>query len=305
VPRDPSNYGGAKDEEAVQVVVHGCTANAAACAPGTATSATGPDSVATVTATLKLRPLLRAAPAAALTCGGNCEPSSSYNIINTDPGTNGILINAGGNIIPVNGNSLTLQTLPGLPSQNAQIANDSSLSTLASNDTTCSNSSMFQAYFGSTIQQYAAAPTTKSISCTNSSNCRSALNPAYGEGWRSFYFPLGLQLSGNGTLGSASDPITIVTPASIDITGTYDIYGLVFSNSSNMNDLGTGSANIFGAVIACNDHRSTGNGTIQYDPNVFSGVRRATALAVRVNGSWSDNLCSLPAGNPRLPTSGC
>jgi Tfp pilus assembly protein PilX len=304
VPTNPSNYAGAKDEEAVQVTVHGCTATANACAPGTQTSATGPDAVATVTATVKFRPLLRAGPAAALTCGGYCNPGGSYNIINTDPSTNGITINAGSTITLDPGANTA--TIPGLPPANAQIANDSSLAALYNGDTTCSNSSMFQAYFGSTIQQYAAAPSTKSITCTSASECGTAVNAAFADGWRAFYFPSGFSWNNSsGNLGTASDPVTIVTPGSFDINGNITIHGMVFSNSANLNDFGTGTADIIGAVVVCGNQDSNGNGTIQFDPSVLLNNRRSTAVAVRVNGSWSDNLCTLPAGNPRRPGTGC
>lgn len=306
VPTDPSNYAGAKDEEAVQVTAYGCTASANACGPGTTTGAGGPDAVATVTAIVKFRPVLRAGPAAALTCGGYCAPGGSYNVINTDPSTNGITINAG-STITVNGGASTA-TIPGLPPANAQVANDASLAALYTGDPTCSNSSMFQAYFGSTIEQYRDAPSTKRISCTSANTCGSAVNTAYNEGWRSFYFDQGFWLNNSAPfsqLGTLTDPVTIVTPGDFDINGNIVINGMVFSNSANINDFGTGTADIVGAVIVCGNQQSNGNGTIRYDPSVLKNNRRSTALAVPLNGSWSDNLCALPVGNPRRPASGC
>ena len=74
---------------------------------------------------LKLRPLLRAAPSAALTCGTSCAPGGSYNIINTDVASNGYLVDAGTTI--TTGNGVTYQTIPGQPVQNALIAGDQSL----------------------------------------------------------------------------------------------------------------------------------------------------------------------------------
>lgn len=303
-PSDPSNYAGAKDEEAVQVTAYGCTAAAAACAPGTQTASAGPDAVTAITALVKLRPLLRAAPAAALTCGGYCKPGGSYNIVNTDPSTNGITINAGSYIDVVGGASTA--TIPGLPPENAEVANDPSLAALYTGDPTCSNSSMFQTYFGSTIEQYALAPSTKSISCSSANSCGSAVNAAYAEGWRSYYFPDGFWWNNSsGNLGTLSDPVTLVTPGDFDINGNIVIHGMVFSNSANLNDFGTGTADIVGAVIVCGDQKSNGNGTIRYDPSVLKNNLRSTAVAVRVNGSWSDNLCTLPVGNPRRPSTGC
>lgn len=295
---DPSVPGGATDVEAIRVTATGCTDYSSACAPGTATSSTGPDAVATVTAIIKLRPTVRAAPPAALTCGNNCSLSGSFSVTNTDPSTNGILIDAGGT---ASASSSALTTLPGLPSENAVLVSDSSLSALYTADPTCSNSAMFSAYFGSTISAYVAAPSTKSIpNCSTANTCGGLLGTAYNDGWRSFYFPDGMALNNSApfsVLGSASDPVTIVVPGAIDINGTMNIYGLVFSNDATLGDLGTGSSTIHGALVACGSFNSNGNGNITYDGKALLNSRRATALAVRVLGSWTD-ACKLSATNP-------
>ena len=297
---NPSAANCPKDAEAVRVIATGCTATASACVPGTATSASGPDAVAVVTAIVKLRPLLRAAPAAAMTCGGTCNPKGNYKIVNTDPSTNGITINAGGTITV--GSGAITATVPGLPPANAQVESDASLSAIASADTTCSNSGMFQAYFGTTMAEYAAAPSTKTIPSCGPSNCGSLVDAAYADGWRSFYFPDGFsRTSSSGNLGTANDPVTLVTPGAFDINGNITIYGMIFSNSSNVNDFGTGTADIFGAIVVCRNQSSNGSGTVAYDPSVLLGVRRSTALAVKVPGSWTDS-CRLSNTNPPVLT---
>ena len=74
----------------------------------------------------------------------------------------------------------------------------------------------------------------------------------------------------------------------LDINGTWDIYGLVFSNSADINDMGTGSASIHGAQIACAAYKNNGNGTTQYDADALRNARRYTGMMVRVPGSWRD-----------------
>lgn len=273
------------DAEAVKVVSTGCTEQAGACSPATTGDS---DATVSVTAILKLRPLLRAAPAAPLTCGGSCTTSGSYNITNLDVGTSGVLINAGSNI--TNAPGVTTTSIPGQPVANAAIANDASLSTLVASDPTCTNSAMFRAYFGSSIEQYAASPNVKTIpGCTPANTCAILVDAAYSAGWRSFYFPDGFaRNSSGGSLGSVSDPVTMVSGAGFDINGNIDIYGMIFSNSANVNDLGTGTANIHGAMVTCGNYQNNGNGTLIYDPNVLNAARRATGALVRVPGSWTD-----------------
>jgi hypothetical protein len=271
------------DPEAVQITARGCVASEKVCS---STDAANTDGNAVVTTIIKIRPLLRAAPAAPLTCGKSCAIGGSYNLVNSDVETNGVLVNAGEGITTGNGTNLT--TLPGVPSQNALVGNDASLSSLSSNDPTCENSAMFNTYFGSTIEKYRAASTTKQISCNSASDCKNQITTAYNDGWRAFYFDTDVHLSGNGTLGSSADPVTLVTANGLDINGTWDIYGLVFSNSADINDMGTGSASIHGAQIACASYKNNGNGTTQYDADALKNARRYTGSMVRVPGSWRD-----------------
>jgi hypothetical protein len=271
------------DPEAVQITARGCVASEKVCS---STDAANTDGNAVVTTIIKIRPLLRAAPAAPLTCGKSCAIGGSYNLVNSDVETNGVLVNAGEGITTGNGTNLT--TLPGVPSQNALVGNDASLSSLSSNDPTCENSAMFNTYFGSTIEKYRAASTTKQISCNSASDCKNQITTAYNDGWRAFYFDSDVHLSGNGTLGSSADPVTLVTANGLDINGTWDIYGLVFSNSADINDMGTGSASIHGAQIACASYKNNGNGTTQYDADALKNARRYTGSMVRVPGSWRD-----------------
>lgn len=290
-----STEGTAGDQEAVRVTVTGCTArkDGAACTPEKANESDKTDATATVTSIIKMRPLLRAAPAAPLTCGKSCEVGGSYNIINKDVVTGGVLVNAGTDIIKGNGTGLT--SIPGQPGENALVGNDTSLLNLASSDTNCSASAMFSAYFGSTIAQFAASPLTKTITDSD------AIDKAYADGWRSFYFPTGFARNNKqGNLGTPSDPVTLVSAAGFDINGNIDIYGMIFANKANFNDGGTGTADIHGALVTCADYRNNGNGTLEYDADILKNVRRSTGVFVRVPGSWTDRCTANPASTPAI-----
>lgn len=268
------------DAEAVLVTATGCTSQSGACTAAA-------DASATVQVILKLRAVLRAAPAAPLTCGTSCDVGTANNIINMDVETGGVLINAGTSITyPPN----RMTTIPGLPAENAMIQNDPSLAALSSPDPTCANSAMFKTYFGSTLEQYRVSPTTKQISCSSANDCGTKLDAAYGSGWRAFYFTDGLDWnnSSGGSLGTPTDPVTIVSPSSINFNGNIDIYGMVFSNNYESDQLGFGTADIHGASVSCASYVSNGTGTIEYDAGVLRGLRRSTGIFVRVPGSWID-----------------
>lgn len=282
------------DPQAVRVTATGCTAQAGTCKPTTTSAATtgSSDAWAQVSVILKLRPLLRAAPSAALTCGTSCGVGGSYNIINKDVASNGYLVNAGTTI--TSGMGTTYETVPGQPIQNAVVADDSSLASLSSSDPTCSSSAMFRTYFGTTMAEYASSPQVITIpNCTNPSTCGTLVGDALNAGWKNFYFPDGLSLNNSApfsNMGSsgAGNGVNIVSPADISINGNITIWGLLFSNSANVNDLGTGTADINGAMITCAAYNNNGNGTLQYDANALGGTGLRPGQMVRVPGSWRD-----------------
>lgn len=268
---------------AVKITAYGCTTQTAACQSGSTSSA---DASTMISSILKASPLLPGKMPAAITCGTSCAIGGSYNIINNDVETNGILVNAGTSISTSPGT--TLSTIPGQPAANALVGSDTSLSNLSSVDPTCNNSRMFNAYFGSTMDEYRNSPNTTTISCSGPSDCASQLQNAYNAGARAFYFTSDMQLSGNGTFGSVANPVVLVTPNNLRVNGNWDIYGVVFSNSADYNNLGTGAANIYGAIVSCAAYSNNGNGTASYNPDVLNNLNSMNGTMVRVPGSWRD-----------------
>lgn len=269
----------AGDPLSVLVTSVGCSGSTAACTAATAASS---DATATVRAILKFRRVLRAAPAAALTCGTSCGLSGSFNVVNYDASVNGITVNAG--TTTSGATAGTIGTVPGIPPENSVIANDASLSALATADPTCSTGAMFAAYFGSTVAEYAASPAVATVTD------KSAFLSKLADGYRSFYFPSGANLQGTAfTAGSQNDPVTIVVDnGDLKINSQTLIYGLIFGNNAEAGSIGTGSSQIYGALVACNEFTSNGNGVVAYDGKALANAQLNTATMVRVPGSWRD-----------------
>jgi len=284
------------DPESVVVTAYGCVNQTAPCTA--ANNATG-DATARVTVMLKLRPILRAAPAAALTTGGWAQICGSFNITNATAAANGYLVNSGGQTqigngtyssgaLPAGapncggGGGQTLATMPGTPIASSIVANDTSLSSISG-----SSEAMFSAFFGTTLAQYIAAPTTYTVTGTSAINRGTNLLAAYALGYRSFWVDGDIQFSGNATLGSATQPVVMASASDMTFNGNYDIYGIIYSDSASWNDLGTGTSDIHGAVVSRVNYRNNGNGTIIYDPLALGNVRDTGPL-VRVPGSWRD-----------------
>ena len=278
-------FSATSDPEAIRIIATGCTARVGACAlTGSGTS----DASTTVSAMLKLRRLPRTVPAAALTCGGSCTVGASHHIVNQALGSAGLLVNAGGSISLANESSAV--SIPGQPSANALSGGDSTLRTLANQDPDCSKSALFGAFFGATLSQYARSHLTKTIAgCGSADVCAALVDAAYADGWRSFYFPDGFSRnSSSANLGSDSDPVTLVSAAGFNLSGKQTVYGLLFNNDATVDDFGTGSVNIQGAVLSCAGYSNNGDGTLTYDAALLQTLQRSTGILVRVPGSWTD-----------------
>lgn len=279
---DPTSATSANEPMSVRVTSTGCTAVAGACTDTVAT-----DGRAKISVILKVR--RNPIPPGPLTAGGNVTFSGSIDVSNTDPATNGILINAG-SAIDTGSSGNVLTTIPGQPWQNAIIPGDPSLAALTGTGSDCSNSTMFQAYFGETMAQYRARAVT--ISCSSANDCGSKLAAAYNSNSNhAYYFPDGLALGNSfslSQLGSQSDGVSIVTPGSISINGNISIYGLVFSNNATYNSDGFGNANIYGAVVACRDYEANGSGLLSYDQKTLDSLAKNAGVLARVPGSWRD-----------------
>lgn len=291
------------DPAAVRLTAWGCTNNASTDCSA-ATGGAG-DATAVAQVTLKLRPILRAVPAAALTTGGWAQVCGSFNIVNTSAGANGYLVNSGGETQiggtytslvggesdpgwPTcgGGGGQTLTTVPGTPIAAAMATEDSSLSSISG-----SSEAMFAAFFGTTLSQYRESPSTCTLPDAGNGWAadRDGLAAAYSSGrrCRNFWINGDLGVSGNISLGSSADPVVIASSSDMTFNGTIDIYGVVFSDSADWNDLGTGTSRIYGAVISRVNYRNNGDGRIEYDIDALSNVR-AQGRLVRVPGTWRD-----------------
>lgn len=292
---------GIADPESIRITSYGCTSAGTQCIPGATSNA---DGFSKVTIIAKVRPIVRAAPAAALTTGGWAQVCGSFNIQNTDTGSNGNLVNSGGTIqlgtdygsrpsgapngcggnVQINSaNGIGLTTIPGTPYQNTLVSSDSSLSSISN-----SSDAMFAAFFGATLERYKAEPTTYVITGSNAASNAAELVTAYNGGRRSFWVDGPLQFSGNYSLGTVERPVMIASSQDMTFNGNGDIIGMVYSDSADWNANGSGNANVRGAVISRVNYTNNGNGSIIYDADVLKNMRDDSGVLVRLPGSWRD-----------------
>lgn len=277
-PQDPNG--------SVRIRSQGCAAPPSACTPANADAA---DAAAVAFVTVKLRPLLRAAPLSALTCGGNCQLIDQVALASSALESQGLLLHAGGNASA--GPGVSLRSLPGTPGHTALVTHDPALSALAGADPTCTQGLLFHAYFGAPLAAYAAAPTVLSLDCAAQSSCTQPLATAYARGWRAFHLPTGLVDDGAAgplQLGTPSDPVLLVSAGAVRLGGPVDIHGLLYLGHPGPDALRADSARFTGAVVACADLRLGGGTRLSYSTEVLQATRNAGSLMAKVPGTWKD-----------------
>lgn len=255
----------------VDLVSYGCSAviNSTTCSG---------DAGAKVSITLGQASGLSTPPASPLTARGSVSVgNAALGVINPDPNTNGVTINAGGSIDAPNAR---ISTIPGTPPFSTLVGNDGSLRNLTED-------SMFATYFGMSKDAYKSLPATAVLSCSGACTGTDLQN-AYNSGARQIWIPGDLNMSANATIGSGTDPFVLVVDGAISISGTVQLYAVIYSTAVTWNDTGGGSALLRGAAIS--EGSFTGNGTpdYYYDPDVMRRIRNSASSFVAVPGSWKD-----------------
>jgi len=266
----------ANDATLVRVRATGCTNSQAPCVPGAGTTA---DGTATVWQVMKILSGLATLPAAALTAKGDVDfGANAISVTNTDPGTNGITINAGGNI---NGfiNSTTVVSLPGTPPGASLVGSDTSLSSM-------SDDQMFKSFFGMTKQQFQDAPSTTTVNCGGV--CNDPMLDAISGGARVLWVEGDMTLNSDAVYGSPQRPVIIVVNGNAEIRGTITIYGVLYCQDGTWDNTGGGDAQIVGAAIAEGNFTATGTPNPTYDPNVLRRLRETSGQFAKVPGGWRD-----------------
>jgi len=273
--------GVAADTASVQVNSLGCTGLGTQCVPGSTQGRA--DAVAQVSVALKLRPLLRALPAAPLTAGGAVTIAGPASLANLDGATQGGLVVAG-QTIDVGSTALT--TLPGSPPANALLGNDSVLDALARQAS--DGSAVFNAFFGMTPAHLRHAAPLRVIGGSSAAARSDALRAAYEQGYSAFVVDGDLMLDASG-IGSAARPVLIVSAFAVACSAPCAVTGMLYADIADRDASDLANLSVQGAVVTRGRHAQPLGGAITYDPAVLKTLRHRNSIFVRVPGSWRDH----------------
>jgi hypothetical protein len=134
-----------------------------------------------------------------------------------------------------------------------------------------------QNFFGKTLDELVASA---SLSMTGN---ELKVAPASSVNGQLIYLNDG-KLTG-GTIGTAANPVIIVTDSPLSISGSPDIYGLIIANSV---DKVVGTVDIYGGLVSENElDMGSGTANVYYDEEVTSNLDKIYTMQV-VRGSWRD-----------------
>ncbi len=280
-PRFTVWFQATSDPESVLVTSIGCTASTQCLPENPLASA---DATAMVRVVVKLLPTLRANPLAALTAGGDVTlGGTTDNIVNNDPLTNYMTVNAASLQVTWPGAPVFTSTTPD-PPQNA----------------------VFRAHFGQDLLDYKGGSATTivcdpavygavcpagTVTCTGGPGCATSVINEIAKGRTQFWIDAELEFNNANVpaeVGNANNPVLLVSPHRMTFSGTRPVHGVLFGAGQNFEIRGAGTTEVRGAIIARNDVDSTSNFTLSYRADVLQKLRPAAGQMVRVPGSWSD-----------------
>ena len=305
---------GIADPWTVRIISRGCTSASGFCDPASGARA---DGVAVVTALYKMRPTVPSGPGAGLVTGAATNTGGNMTVINMDPTSNGVTINAG-SVVNLTG-STSVVTLPGTPPRASVLDNDPSLRDMTNADP--SGEIFFKSFFGESFAEYQANAKTwvitsgacgspdRCTSCASANSCGGAVADAYRlHGVEKFWAdtdismnpannPAATASNPSGTWGTASRPLFIASSAKIEMKGNIVAYGMFYAATATADENyvvpGTGNATVFGAIVSRSMFtKGTGTLDLVYDAKLFNPQIRHGVM-VRLPGSWRDSLNEL------------
>lgn len=280
------------DPAAIEIIARGCT-NGDSCDPNDG-DVPSSDATAQVRVVVKLVPSVPNGPAAALTTGGTIVTTGNIHVINTHAPSNGITIHAATSVATGSGSGANVTTLAGTAPRASVLDNDPALADLRLTGA----DEFFGAFFGQALASYSTRdPDVKNVSgCGSASACAAAIVAYINSGVQNprLYVDTDVAFT-NGTpglgasLGTASNPVTIVSAGNLELGSNLTAYGLFYAATGSSTDSGGGTTNVFGAFISRgNFNKGAGNLTLVYDPALWGSTSPPTGRLVRVPGSWRD-----------------
>jgi Tfp pilus assembly protein PilX len=253
----------------VRLVSYGCTSAI------TDATCTG-DAAATVSIAIGSIAGLKTPPGAPLTARGAVNVgNAALGVTNGDPSSNGITINAG---FGIDGDNIRITTVPGTPPKSTLVGNDSSLRNTTEDQ-------MFAMFFGMDKATYKNLPSVTQLTCPCDQD---DIEAAYDSGERQLWLNGNLSINANDQFGTQTDPLIMIVDGNVELRGTIQIFGVIYSTGITWDNTGGGGALLRGAAISEGSYQGNGTPDYFYDPVVLGWLKYAVGSFARIPGSWRD-----------------
>jgi Tfp pilus assembly protein PilX len=262
----------------VRATVTACTDTLSNCSSTTSTAVAAGFATATTTVDLALLSAVKMPPASPLVVRLSVDlGGTGLGLHNAELNVNGLLLQSGGSL---SGTTARSTSLPGTPVKSALIVDDATLKELTADQ-------LFAKFFGMAPATYREQPAARRISCGD--DCSATLRQAYANGSRLVWVDGPLNLRSNLNIGSASDPLVIVSGGTLTIEGPMNLGGLIYARGDASWTNGSGMpATLTGAMVVEGTFVASGAVDIVYRTDVLNTLNNQRGSFVRVPGSWTD-----------------
>jgi Tfp pilus assembly protein PilX len=271
MPAPPSN----PPPGLVAIEVKGCSSWDSACLafePVTLNRCRG-----TVCAQLALASGLKSPPIAAVTARGSVDfGGASVTVANAEAGSTGHLVVSGATV-----NQTGMTRLGPPPSTGIVVENDPGLA-----DPLFTSERMFAAIFGVWPSTYVEQPGAVKVNCAGTCDSTMVRNAVDANPGRVLVLQGNVLLNGGSSIGTATDPVVLMTTGNFGFSSSTDVYGLVYSRAPTWAT--SGSGNIYGAMVAEGAIGGSGSFAVGFQPDILNRARWSTGSFVMVPGSWKD-----------------
>lgn len=260
----------------VRLVATGCTGAGGACAPGGATAV---EASATVQAVFALVPALASRPVAPLTARQDIDAGgAALGLHNADAASGGIVAHAGGRVL---GSQLRAGTVAGASASLAVVEADPAL---AASDA----DHFFTGFFGLDKATWRAQPAVRRVRCAGDCSAAVATAIADAVGPALVWVDGDLTLRGPLPLGTAAQPVVIVSSGIATLDGAVAIHGVLYAAAITWNDTTSAGGLVRGALVSEGGYSGNAASDLIYDAALLRTLQYDAGSFVRLPGSWRD-----------------
>ena len=217
-------------------------------------------------------------PAAALTARGDIHLwGVPMRLVNVDGPSNGVLMQARGDIDPPD--SWRLTTLPGMPTSAARVVDP----TLPADP-----DRFFASFFNMQPKTHRQQPGAFELDCSSGCDAVELRAAASANPGRTIWARGDVDLDSIVEIGSTTTPLVLVVEGDLVFSASATVHGVVYARNAVWTTSGTGDPMFRGALVAEGDVGGTGAATVVYDRSVIDRLRLAAGSIVRVPGGWRD-----------------